>query len=658
MLDNDFNSTAGTQEDYEMTIALTTLKHLGVGLYSNVPAVLSEVVANSYDADADTVSITIDKTAGEVIVKDDGWGMTKEDLNEKFLNVGYTKREYEPTMTPKGRHVMGRKGIGKLALFSIANTVELHSVKVDSEGQIHKNGFVMKADDIETAIKRGQKYHPKPLDAANIVITKGTRIILRDLKSSLNVTEVFLRRRLARRFSVIGAEHGFTVSVNDEPVGVQDRDYFNKIEYLWCVGLGSEKYKQEAKSAANIMDIDGDVDIAKGYRVTGWVGTIDEQKNIEEGNNTIVVLAWGKLIHEDLLKDMKESGVYANYLIGEIRADFLDDDAEDDIATSDRQSLKETDPRFGLLKEFVRSKILKTIQSRWTDLRNNDAEKKATQNPKVKEWFDSLQHDNKKYARSLFGKIESFPVKDADYKRQLYKHGILAFQTLALRENLSVLENINTEDELNLFAQIFASIDELEAVHYHEIVKGRLEVLKTFENIVPTAKERVVQMHIFNHLWLLDPSWERASTDARIEQAVTTEFNNISAKLTDDEKDGRIDIRYKTAAGENIIIELKKGDRKVKATELSDQILKYKNALTKCLLTAYPDKPVNIKIICLVGLIPEPSDDLNYVSKTLDAVGARFITYDNLIQQTRDSYRQYLEANEKIGKIQELIDSI
>ena len=126
-------------------------------------------------------------------------------------------------------------------------------------------------------------------------------------------------------------------------------------------------------------------------------------------------------------------------------------------------------------------------------------------------------------------------------------------------------------------------MDELEAVHYWHITKTRVEVLKTFENIVPTAKEKLIQTHVFDHLWLLDPSWERASTDARMEQAVTTEWKRLDASLTPEEKAARIDIRYRTAAGKNIIIELKKYQRTVKLTELLDQIEKYRRALEKCL---------------------------------------------------------------------------
>lgn len=646
---------------YELTIDLNTLKHLGIGLYSNTPAVIAEVVANSWDADAAKVEIKIDIDKKTITISDDGWGMTTEEINQRYLRVGYPKRESEPRVTPKGRHVTGRKGIGKLSLFAIANTIEVLSVKIDDKGNIReKNGFVMNSSKIEKAIKAGpnKPYFPDVVNENNILIKKGTSIILRDLKKGISTVDTFLRKRLARRFSVLGPEYDFSVLVNGKPIAVEDRDYFKKIEYLWCIGEESEKFKVLCSNSKRQTTLSGLLDAENNYSLSGWVGTFDEQKSIEEGNNTIVILAWGKLIHEDILKDLKEGGIFTKYLIGEIRADFLDIDEDEDIVTSNRQSLKEDDPRFLKLKTFIHDEILKTIQSKWRDWRNLDAEKKALENPKIKEWFDSLVGDNKKYARMLFSKIEGFPIESPDYKKELYKHGILAFETLALKQNLSALEAINTEQQFQTFLSIFSGLDELEAAHYYQIAKNRVTVLKKFEEMVPSAKERVIQEHIFDHLWLLASSWERASTDQKIEQAVTKEFGKIDAKLTGEEKSGRIDIRYRTAAGKHIIIELKKYDREVTVTELIEQIEKYRSALDKCLQKIYPDGQHIIEIICILGSKPNPKNRDKVNRDMLKTIDARYITYDELIRQTRDSYREYLDSQKKISRIQELVDSI
>ena len=644
-----------------MTIDLNTLNHLGIGLYSNIPAVVSEVVANAWDADALIVDIKINKQKGTIEIIDNGDGMDLDDINNKYLKVGYPRRENEPPLTKLGRHVMGRKGIGKLSLFSIADEIEIQSVKLDSAGKvIGRHGFIMNSEDIKKVIKTGKPpYRPTPLNEEKVKVKKGTRIILRKLRKGVRTTtEKFLRTRIARRFSIISDEFKFIVKVNSKPITLNDRNYFKAIQYLWHIGDNSEKYIKYCSNSEKQEKVDGIVDKANNYKISGWIGTVDEQKNIEEGNNTIAILSWGKLIHEDILKDMKEGGIYTKYLIGEIRADFLDSDDEEDMATSDRQSLKENDPRFELIKTYIQEKILKTIQSKWRDWRNEGAEKKALDNPKVKEWFSQLSLDNKKYARVLFGKIEAFPISDPIYKQELYKHGILAFETLAVKDNLSALEHIQSDEDFELIKSIFASIDELEAVHYYQIAKSRMEVLKKFERIVPTAQERLIQEHIFDHLWLLDPSWERASTDQRKEESVMKEFKKVDAGLTPDEKKGRLDIRYRTAAGKHIIIELKRYKRKVTALELLEQVRKYRNALNKCLKNKFHESQPFIESICILGSAPQPDDANEENVRLLDQVNARYITYDQLIQQTRDSYREYIEKQQVVSRIRDLIDSL
>ena len=87
---------------YAMTLSLNVLRHLGFGLYSNIAAVLSEVVANAWDADAENVRVSIDATDGHVTIEDDGHGMTVEDANQKYLTVGYERR-HSQSRTPAPR---------------------------------------------------------------------------------------------------------------------------------------------------------------------------------------------------------------------------------------------------------------------------------------------------------------------------------------------------------------------------------------------------------------------------------------------------------------------------------------------------------------------------------------------------------------------------
>ncbi len=56
----------------EMKISLNGLEHLGMNLYRSVPPVLSEIVANAWDADAKQVHITLDKTNAHIKIQDNG----------------------------------------------------------------------------------------------------------------------------------------------------------------------------------------------------------------------------------------------------------------------------------------------------------------------------------------------------------------------------------------------------------------------------------------------------------------------------------------------------------------------------------------------------------------------------------------------------------
>lgn len=644
---------------YTMGIELGVLDHLGLNLYSNIPAVLAEAVANAWDADATEVVIAIDRDEQTITILDNGHGMDLKDVNDKFLSVGYRRREEEPTKTKRERHVMGRKGIGKLSLFSIAERIEVHSLKTDGDGNPtgEPQALALEADAIRTSIEAKETYHPEALNPEIVKLARGTQLTLTGLKKHATaMTTKSLRVRLARRFSVIGPGSDFEVSIDGDAIGVKDRDYFGKIEYLWSVGDVGDAYNALATNGKRTSTIDGIVDAGKGWKVTGWVGTFDEQQSIEEENNALTVLAWGKLVQENLLSQIQEGGLYTKYLIGEIRADFLDLDEQEDITTSDRQRLKEEDDRFEALIAYVQGHILKPIGNNWRDWRRDDGMDKALQEPAVDEWYASLKPGAQKFAKQLFGRIGQMSKDDDDARRALYKHGILAFERLRFKESLDAVDRIEEAGDLELLNEFVAGFDDLEAAYYHQIVQGRLEVIRQFEKVVDTEKESVIQAHIFEHLWLLHPSWERASTNARIEESVTKEFDDINAKLSDEEKRGRIDIRYRTAAGKNIIIELKKYDRKITLGELTDQLKKYQNALKK-VLKQFPEEPQDIETIAILGP-PIQNATAEEVTRSLGGINARVILYDQLIKDTQQSYAEYLEANTQLSRISEVLDKL
>ena len=220
-----------------MSMDLNVLEHLGINLYSSIPPVLSEVVANSYDADATEVNISIYKGSEPVItILDNGNGMSLSDINDKYLKVGYRKRDSgEELSSHFKRPVMGRKGIGKLSLFSIANRIEVHTKRKEEAGE----AFVIERDKLEQVIRAGAStFSPREeLFDPSLLGESGTFIKLSKLKKGVTQSETYLRRNIARRFSLISTEDNpFEIQINGNPVSITDRGYIDKVNYVWLIG--------------------------------------------------------------------------------------------------------------------------------------------------------------------------------------------------------------------------------------------------------------------------------------------------------------------------------------------------------------------------------------------------------------------------------------
>ena len=433
---------------------------------------------------------------------------------------------------------------------------------------------------------------------------QGARITLTNLKTRVTkATANALKKRLARRFGIIGSEHNFTVCINEDTVNIDDRDYFHKLQYLWHHGEGSEKYVEFCKKKPEYVEKragKAKPDEQTIYPVTGWIGTVDVPSDLKDGDenlNKIVVMVRGKLAQEDILEDITEGGVYMKYIIGEINADFLDLDGLEDIATSNRQEIIKDDPRYKALRSWVNEELMH-IKNKWTDLRNAGAEKEARRIPGIDTWFNRIGPDKQKQARAIFGKIAQLPMDTEDQRKELYQYSALAFENLVHKDRLSELENLSPEN-LGALARIFASQLELEAAYYYKTVEQRLSTITGLERMVEeNTLEKMIQDYLADNLWLLDPAWEGASEEIYVEQRVATAFEGI--KLTDEERLGRIDIRYKKIYGHHVIIELKRPEVKTNDFTLMGQVEKYRTALLEA-LKQEGDTSESVEIICIVG---------------------------------------------------------
>lgn len=645
---------------YEMNIDLNVLNHLGINLYTKIPAVLSEAVANSYDADAKNVDIVISEDS--LTITDDGRGMSNDQVNKRFLTVGYQKRTDEKETPIFHRKPMGRKGIGKLSLFSIANNLEVHTFNGEK-----KEAFAIDVGELKNFIsnpensRQHKNYEPTPITPC--IEHQGTIIKLTNIRKNrtLKNTEK-IRTELARRFNVFS--ENFTVKINGKPLSLNDRKYFEYVSKVYTYGdcgfiladtCKHLLYGEEKRN--NVVD--------NKYLITGWIGFVDTQERLktsdgEENANKIFLFCRGKMGQEDILASIRNSSNYNQYIVGVINADFFDEDSSSeqegiDMATTSRENFNQESEQYKALKEFL-SEEIKYIGNDWNQIKENEGIKKATEvEPAIAGWFEKLGKDEQKAAKKVFGNINKCLSNESE-RKEMTKYGILAFEKMRFAHNLSAVENMSGESLVDI-GKTLGGIDSLEESLYYQIVNGRLEVLRKFQDIVSkdeNALEKVIQSYLFKHLWLLDPSWERPTSNTEMEITIKKLFDE-NVRLSEEEKSARLDICFKNFAGKIIVIELKRYNRHVSLGELVNQVVKYSYAIEKCLSTQNQNAK-NYEIIIVLGQLVDGNPERN--QNTLAQSQARIVYYSQLIRDAQNAYKSYFEKHDELNDIIEIFKKL
>lgn len=110
------------------------LSLLGEQLISDQAVGLVELVKNAYDADATSVHIMLselhDPSTTRITLQDNGCGMTRDDIEQKWLSPAVSHKERQKKnrqRTPLGRLPIGEKGVGRFAVQQLGRTLQLVS---------------------------------------------------------------------------------------------------------------------------------------------------------------------------------------------------------------------------------------------------------------------------------------------------------------------------------------------------------------------------------------------------------------------------------------------------------------------------------------------------------------------------------------------------
>lgn len=185
--------------------------------YSSTERALKELIDNAWDADATTVRITLPHPMSDeqIIVEDDGTGMTEEELRRHYLSIATDRRAQRGEFTAlKKRKVKSRKGIGKFS--GLMAAAEMY---IESAARGKRCSFILNIEDLSTVDDIEQLDLPLKIDECTSH-EQGTRIKLGRLHQGLAFPSPDkLRQILLQEY---GREEDFSIHVDGKKLDVSD----------------------------------------------------------------------------------------------------------------------------------------------------------------------------------------------------------------------------------------------------------------------------------------------------------------------------------------------------------------------------------------------------------------------------------------------------
>lgn len=169
-------------EKLHFTVDAALIDRLGRELVGKQETALIELVKNGYDADATKVTVTFDGT--QIIVEDDGSGMSRQELEDGFLRLASDLKVRKPVSDRFHRQRAGRKGIGRFATQRLGGRLVLRTWK-----DAWQPGLELTVD--WSTFERGVALLDIPVTLTAIPPGQpGTRIQIDELRDSWSVSQV------------------------------------------------------------------------------------------------------------------------------------------------------------------------------------------------------------------------------------------------------------------------------------------------------------------------------------------------------------------------------------------------------------------------------------------------------------------------------------
>lgn len=609
----------------ELSFDPNTIQHLGVSLYSQLPSVLSELVSNSWDADATEVEIEFvdDHRGKEIHYFDNGHGMSFSELNDKYLVIGRNRREDSAT-SPGGRRPIGKKGLGKLSVFGVCDVVVIESVK---NGLLNKFRMDLKK---MLSIKSGV-YHPEIIEKDQEKESENyTRIFLEKIRRKSPFDLEGISSSLSKKF-IIFDEMSVSLKNNVNNISLSNEMKFNEIDFQfeWVF--------------PDLDLVEDDFEYAK--EVKGRIHTSLTPVKVQDMRG-VYLTSRGKIVNQAEFYGVRDNEQFHSYVTGYLSIDFIDEDDIDHIST-DRHSLNWENDIPKSLQGYLQ-KVIRKIGRDWRDKRKKvKSEELKSKSIDVEGFINSLPKYEKDLGTRILDPILASPNISLETTEKFARGVIDKFNHADYKDYAEKILSLNINDENK--AEIIYYLNDWRVVEnkqYAALAETRINVIRKFEEYVDNYTKEVPTLHNFlkDFPWLIDPRILEFDDEVRFSKILKEKYPED--KL--DEKDRRIDFLCTNFLGQVLyVVEIKHSNY-----EIDTKALEQAEHYRAFLMQKYQTEHSISNVVCYVvgGSV---KDDYLVLDKlqTLRHSGKVFTkTYTELLQQSRVYHREFLDKHSELSK--------
>lgn len=626
---------------FQLKFSPVVIKHLGLSMYSTLPPVLAELITNSYDADASTVKIIINQIDKSIEILDDGCGMTADELNKDFLNVGRNRREKDDSIqTPKfNRHVTGKKGIGKLSVFGICTKIYVESCKNNKV-----NAFEMNYEELIS------RYDDAPLDLSPEIDDKDisspsyTKIILKNLTRSSKIDTMSTADSLLTRLNIF--DTNFICTMEDSKSGI-------KLTNKARISLIEENRQFYWNLPADFKDLNIDNDTIKyceDNNITGRIITTYE--TIKESFKGITLYARGKLANNPEFYGVKLSNSHAfSYMSGSIHIDYMDDDLKEDNISTARNSLiwENDEPR---KLQLHLQHIIKKVGLKWREKRIEERtiELQETHNIDIYWYKTNIQSKpDQKLAKKITDIVVSSDL-EVSKTRDLIEYVKGAFEFEVFKDYANEIEdNINGDKLLKLLQDW----EVIESREQYRLAIGRIKTINKFRTLIQSDTKEVGgldSMHNFLNTfpWILEPRISSFEDEKTYKQILLKNFPDDTSLSI---KDRRVDFLCKSFGNTLYVLEIKRSQKTINKDDLL-QLEEYCEFIGANLDENNSDrgKISNIKGY-IIGKNLKDDKIVRQKRNNMEKNDMYFLSYSDMLNQAEEYHKEFIDSYEKINNL-------